>query len=330
MAINLQAATFVSLFVQAILYGLFVLLFALANSILFGKKKRAMGINKPMVAALMIMFILATVHVGTDFRRTMDAFLHGKSLAAVNTPIYVLKSTAYAMQTLVGDGFMLFRVYLVWNADKRVCLPILVCFIASIGTVIGALQGFARVSASDPVFVSELHNWIVSFFSLTLFTNFSCTALIAVRIWYINRQVTKAGAVWGRRLGQSIIIIVESGAIYSACLIILLSLYLSGSYAQYILLDAVVQVVGVVFSLVIVRVGLGVSSEATTRTKVISTPFKATPGQEATMGNVELGPLGVIAISTRTDTRRDDLYTTYKFNEHAGHSNVTWRTELDA
>ncbi len=35
------------------------------------------------------------------------------------------------------------------------------------------------------------------------------------------------------------VVIIESGSIYSACLVILLSLYLSGSFAQYILLDAV-------------------------------------------------------------------------------------------
>lgn len=44
-------------------------------------------------------------------------------------------------------------------------------------------------------------------------------------------------------LAPAAIVIIESGAIYSACLILLLSLYLSGIYAQYILLDAVQQVV---------------------------------------------------------------------------------------
>lgn len=44
-------------------------------------------------------------------------------------------------------------------------------------------------------------------------------------------------------LGPAAVVIIESGAIYSFCLILLLSLYLSGSYAQYILLDAVTQVV---------------------------------------------------------------------------------------
>ncbi|KAJ7103783.1 hypothetical protein C8R44DRAFT_808160 [Mycena epipterygia] len=329
MALDIQTATLVSLFVQSILYGLFILLFALANSILLGKKKRAMGINKPMVTASIIMFILATVHIGVDLRRTMDAFLRGKSLAAVNTTSYVLKSTAYCMQTLVGDGFMLFRVYLVWNADLRVCLPILVCFIASIGTGIGTLNGFTRVSSSDPVFVSELQHWIVSFFSLTLFTNFTCTSLIAGRIWWINRRAAQGAAeISGRSLGQASIIIIESGAIYSACLIILLSLYLSGSYAQYILLDGVVQIVGVVFSLVIVRVGLGLSSEATTRTRVTARPFKAAAanavGAVSTVGNMELGVINISAAITQ----QHDLYS-YKVEEDASHSTMTRRSELD-
>ena len=89
----------------------------------------------------------------------LDAFIdysaHGGPdalLGEVSTPIYVLKSTAYAMQTLVGDAFIvssgyicviktqltenisqIYRLNLVWNGDKRIVSPILICFIASIG-----------------------------------------------------------------------------------------------------------------------------------------------------------------------------------------------------
>lgn len=51
------------------------------------------------------------------------------------------------------------------------------------------------------------------------------------------------GSVNGREVLPAAIVIIESGAIYSACLIILLSLYVSGSFAQYIVLDAVTQVI---------------------------------------------------------------------------------------
>ncbi|KAH8116698.1 hypothetical protein DFH11DRAFT_1823245 [Phellopilus nigrolimitatus] len=269
MAINIDKVTLVSIFVECVLYGFFTFLFSLSSYVLLKRKRgKREKVNKPMLVVSIVMFILATVHVGSDLQRLLTAYLQEENpteyLSMVNTPIYALKSTAYCMQTLVGDGFMLYRLYLIWSGDRRIYGPILICFIASIGVGIGALQAFARVSSTVPVFVNELHDWIVSFFSLTLFTNFSCTSLIAARIFWIHRKVQ--GVVSGTSVFPAMIIIIESGAIYSVCLIILLSLYLSGSFAQYIVLDGVTQVIGVVFSLIIVRVGLGLSTDPTTYT----------------------------------------------------------------
>jgi len=168
------------------------------------------------------------------------------------------------MQTLVGDAFIIYRLNLVWNGNRLVVYPILTCFIGSIGVAIGALQEVGRASLDTSVFMTSVSHWLVSIFTLTLFTNLSSTTLIAFRIWWTHRKIKDLAVV---RSGQGIlpamVIIIESGSIYSACLVILLSLYLLGSYAQYIVLDAVTQIIGVVFSLVIVRVALGISSEST-------------------------------------------------------------------
>jgi len=257
--------------VQCILYGLFLCLFAASSTIIIQRSRK--GGSKRVLIISIVMFILGTIHVGVDLRRLLNGFIGNPNpdqyLSAVNTIGYEVKSTAYCMQTLVGDGFILYRLHLVWNGDKRIVLPIAICFVASIGVGIGALQGFARTSPAEPVFISELHDWIVSFFSLTLFTNFSSTSLIAGRIWWIHRKVL-GNVIKGGSLMPAVIVVIESGAIYSACLVILLSLYLSGSYAQYIALDAVTQVIGIVFSLIIIRVALGVSSTATTTAVSIS------------------------------------------------------------
>ena len=137
------------------------------------------------------------------------------------------------------------------NANTQIIEP---CYLLGVG--IGALQAFARASPDAPIFVSSLQKWIVSFFSLTLFTNFSSTSefngvtvltdyltfiilvLIAFRIWWMYRQ-TRDLVNSGRSVLPAMVVIIESGSIYSVCLVILLSLYLSGSFAQYILLDAV-------------------------------------------------------------------------------------------
>nr|GAT50861.1 predicted protein [Mycena chlorophos] len=263
---DMPDATFVSLFVESVLYGMFILLFALAMSVLLGKRKLSANGTKPLLGVSITMFILGTVHVASDLRRAMNAFLYDQDISNLDTVSYMIKSTAYAMQTLVGDGFMIYRVYLVWNGDHRVVIPLIVCLLGGIAAGAGALNSFYAVKTDDALFLINVHNWIVSFFSLTLFTNVTSTLLIAGRIWLINsRAHNSASEVFKRGgLGPAIMIIVESGAIYSFALILLLALYVNNNYAQYILLDAEAQLVGVVFTMIIVRVGMGLATDVTT------------------------------------------------------------------
>nr|GAT52658.1 predicted protein [Mycena chlorophos] len=266
-SVDIATSTLVALFVECIIYGMFILLFALAMSVLLGKRKRRTSGTRPLVGVSITMFILATIHVGIDLRRAMDQFLFDIDISPVASVNYLLKSTAYAMQTIVGDGFMIYRVYLVWNGDKRIVFPLIVCLMGGIGVGAGALHSFAATkgdNAENPLFLTALHNWIVSFFSMTLFTNATCTLLIAGRIYMIERATRHTTKVFGNRLGPAIMIIVESGSIYSVALVLLLALYVNNSYAQYIVLDAEVQIVGVVFTMIIVRVGMGLSSDMTT------------------------------------------------------------------
>jgi len=68
------------------------------------------------------------------------------------------------------------------------------------------------------------------------------TGLIALRIWRVNKLSVRLGA---SSLMPVILVIIESGAIYSATLTALLALYLSQSWVQYVLLDAVREVVSI-------------------------------------------------------------------------------------
>ncbi|KAH7920863.1 hypothetical protein BV22DRAFT_1020440 [Leucogyrophana mollusca] len=262
MPISLAEATLVSIFSESFLYGVFTVLFVISIFILLRRKGNNGELNKPMLLACLALFVFSTVHVSADLRRLLDAFLRGADpatqLGQVDTTTYEIKSAAYVAQTWVGDGLMLYRLYLVWNGDKRVVIPISIFFLAGIGVGIGTLQAIVTTSSTYTIF--QLHNWIASFFSITLTINFTCTFLIAARILHKHRDIGGL-KVSGRSLMPTVIIIIESGAIYSACLIIMLVLFLSNSYAQYIALDAVTQIIGVVFSLIIVRVGLGISSE---------------------------------------------------------------------
>lgn len=110
--------------------------------------------------------------------------------------------------------------------------------LVSSATGIGIIYSMARVVPEAPVFAEQLQLWIVSFFSLTLATNIICTGLVAVKIWHINRQVMN---FVNHSFYPIVLLVVESGAVYSVTLLALLILYKTESWFQYVLLDAVSQ-----------------------------------------------------------------------------------------
>lgn len=123
-----------------------------------------------------------------------------------------------------------------------------------------ALRSVARASLDALIFESK--KWIASFYSMTLFTNLICSctyilsttaalvrslsfpspliALLAWRIWWTHRNTARLShTVSDHRVMTAAIIVIESGLVYSVCLSCLLGLYLSDTFAQYVLIDAV-------------------------------------------------------------------------------------------
>ena len=120
-------------------------------------------------------------------------------------------------------------------------------------TGVGAIISFSKVSPEVQVFLFT--GLVAVFFAATLATNVICTctssysdpisfinftnsAMIALRIWSVDR----AGGKYRdskSTLMPVLAIIIESGAIYSASLTILLAIYLSHSLAYLILSTAV-------------------------------------------------------------------------------------------
>lgn len=223
-----------------------------------------MNLTTPMLLVLATMFLLATVHIAVDLQRVLTAFLNPNEsaltyLEVLDDPLYLLKSAVFICQTLLGDGFLLYRLVLVWERNLFVFLPLLLCFLASTSQGIGTLVYISK-AASQAVFIPQLKRWILSFVILAFVTNFASSCFIAGRIRWVNRRSSKLNGVGGTNLAAPMILVIESCAIYSCCLLMEMVLYASGSYAHYIFLDSLAHVVGIVFSLVIVRVGLGLSA----------------------------------------------------------------------
>jgi len=126
------------LITESVPLGLFVSLYAISSTILIKGRKTA-SINTPMLIVSSAMLVFSTIHIGADLERVLDAFLNPNVLPKdylpdVNNPLYILKTTAYVLQTLIGDGFLIYRVYLVWQWNRFIVLPLSLLILGSTGS----------------------------------------------------------------------------------------------------------------------------------------------------------------------------------------------------
>ncbi|KAJ6499556.1 hypothetical protein C8R47DRAFT_971635, partial [Mycena vitilis] len=260
-----------------ILPGLFAFMFLISTFVLCRKRSGShtslANINLPLMSVSSAMFIFGTIHLGIDAYRAMESFVYypGGAFAyllatGTRNPIFIFKNVLYSAQTIVGDGFIIFRVYKVWGANKAIYMPFVLCFLASIATAVGTLVTQTLRKPSQSLFSGALHDWPLASYIMTLVINVGCTGvsrscsigcpLIAYRIWTVSRD-TKMLEVG--TLVPVAVVIVESGLVYSISVVVLLGLYMSNSGAYKILQDAVSFIFGLVFCAIIASVGLGLS-----------------------------------------------------------------------
>lgn len=266
MVIRLDEASLLAVVFESILFGLLTALFATTVYILVFRKRHARTLNKPVLCVSILMYCISISHISINARRVVYAFINlsGSSesaddyfLASAN-PLYLAKISMYILQTLTGDAFIIYRLYMVWGRYVRLLLPAVIFLLGSTACGTMALVDAARVSPTTLIFIPKLKQWIVSFFSLTLFTNLTCTALIAFKIWWTGRQLQ---SVSPQRVHSPVLaIVVESGMVYSTALISLMAAYVSGSWGHYVILDMMAQIIAITFSLIIVRIGMGISA----------------------------------------------------------------------
>ncbi|OBZ74463.1 hypothetical protein A0H81_05112 [Grifola frondosa] len=248
----LAVAELIALFLESLVFGAFCVLYGISTWILLyrSNNRNRTTLNKMLFATSTLMFALCVAHLGLDVHRAIQGFIdEGGSpdgttifFNGIDNPTHVTKSIIFITQTLVGDSFVTYRLFIVWNREWRVIIiPILLL----IGTGIsgyGACYQFTTLNGQSLIFESSIRPWLIAFFCISLCTNALATILISAKIMWSNHRVRKYRTSIGSSHWQVVETVIQSAAIYSAALICLMSTY-----------------VGVVFTLIIIRVGLGYS-----------------------------------------------------------------------
>lgn len=266
----LDRAVFAALWVESVLYGVYTMLFSACIYVLLHAKRRpGVGPNKPLLATAIIIFSLCTIHVSVAFARGIIGFVDGQNVphgaeeyyTKISLWLNIFKQALYATNNIVADGLVIYRCYIVWNYSRWIIVGPIVMLLATTVCAYLAVYNFSQVVSGADVFAFNIAQWGTALFAISLATNITVTSLIAGRIWWLSRETAVLGVKHLRKYHRAIAIIIESGAIYSVSLLILLVLYCLQSNAQYIAYDALSQIMGIVPTLIIVRVGLGISTQ---------------------------------------------------------------------
>ncbi|ESK85569.1 hypothetical protein Moror_10019 [Moniliophthora roreri MCA 2997] len=271
----------VALWTQTMLYGMNTVLFIMCVYVLTHDRGKGKGapINKPLLITAIVLYTLCAAHAINDLGRAIAAFISYENNPGGATAYYVqlwvwssvLRQAIYVTNNAVADALLVYRLYVVWNFNVKIITGPVIVLLTT--TVCGyrAVWGFSNIKQGEDTYAADIYTWGIALFALSLLLNLVVTSAIAGRMWWCgNRMAATLGQKHGRKYSQAMVIIVESGAIYSVCVFIVLITYATKTNGVYIAYDALAQIMGMNPILIIVRVGLGLTAHDTTYQLTVS------------------------------------------------------------
>ncbi|KAI0669073.1 hypothetical protein C8Q78DRAFT_993167 [Trametes maxima] len=268
---------FVSLFLETLIFGTFVVAYGITTWILlFREESRGRTMkSRAFFGGSTAMFVLALIHLSIDVHINLRALLtDGHDLFAMAhvldvynglvDPMGAVKFAIYVTQTLIGDGFMIYRAYVVWNRDWAIAIVPGVLLLAEVGkSPVPDVQFLGYVSSglgTLNVGESRMTDCVNAFFVLSVVTNVTSTALIMKRILWSQASIREQRARGSQlksvrwRVVESL---VQSAAIYSiASISLAVTSFLSPSIGFPACHSVFPSIIGLVFVLIVIRISL--------------------------------------------------------------------------
>lgn len=226
------------------------------------------------LGCLTALFLLSTIHIIAAYAwafitdtaataiyeilslRNPPPDLYGPDDPMVVHHLARLLRARYAIANALADAILIWRCYTIWgNSWRAVTFPCVAYAINIGGFIVGAL----------PLLGPSERTAVAVCIGTTFFTNVVTSLLAAGRIWWISRRASYVISQNSRRTYANLTaILIESGCIYPISIIVALILFLvptTSTTSVLISIAPVYQIVGISPTLIIVRVGMGVSTD---------------------------------------------------------------------
>ncbi|KAJ8594707.1 hypothetical protein M405DRAFT_808472 [Rhizopogon salebrosus TDB-379] len=285
----------ISIGLEGIVYGFSVLMFVGTIWALTYKLQHFRDVNRPMALVAIVLLVLSTAYMAVDIVRTENAFVKYRDtfpggpsayFEDVTQPLYVVKYLILTLQTMVGDGVLIYRCYVVWKSIWIIALPSLVWCFSVVAGIVAPYSAWRATTNASNIYAKSTSQWVTAYCTSTLATNFLGTGLLAYRIWTIDRSV--AGLRTTRSPMMYILrVILDAAILYSVALLIVLISFTRSNNGNIVMLYMVPSLISIAFYMVLIRIAIRGRSR-----RHLST-VRAGTSNEIEMGDIWMKPLQV-------------------------------------
>ncbi|KAG2134583.1 uncharacterized protein EDB93DRAFT_1092686 [Suillus bovinus] len=266
MTVSIDTTQAVGLVCEALLYGVYCVLFIISVGILI---KRHQVSNRAVWVANCLLFTTSTTHFALMFNHFYTTLGNAPFSDFGNeTPALIGANLMISVVDVIGDLLLLYRCWLICGKNLYVIVLPLLTALGGFGCILPVPSLVLSIDPTSPVPPVKIVPLIIAGYALPLCTNIMVTGLIAGRLWYISRIpiVDEHGNIAILKIaagGRPMMFIIESDALYMVTQLIFVVLVAIRNPAEGVLSLAGTQVYGIASTLIIIRVGLGISSEQT-------------------------------------------------------------------
>ncbi|ESK83524.1 hypothetical protein Moror_4855 [Moniliophthora roreri MCA 2997] len=279
---------FVSVGLTLLFLGFYILLFGMV--IYFMRTRSNMANSKFHLGCMITLFILsvssALLGASIVLREAVLGF-HAASTKDIeplmdwempnNTLHLVLDAfhgISYVLANTIADGILLYRCFLIWESKKQIfIIPFLICLCTNVMGFIGHVVFYAAAGAYQYELAMSANTVDEVFLIANAANTTLLTLMIAGRIWWRTRNArTYLDQATERTYKRIILVLIESGFIYSASLITNVVIIHSASSLGYGLgLNSVIALmVGIAPTLIMLRTSLGWAESAVHESRMVT------------------------------------------------------------
>ncbi|KAL4066920.1 hypothetical protein V8B97DRAFT_1917119 [Scleroderma yunnanense] len=274
MPLSNDLASLIGFACEATLYGANVILFFVSIAIITQKRHQT-SLSHPVVLLNCLIFLCCTTHFAIEFNHfyTTLGSIGVNGYANETKPLFGA-DILISVTDFLGDLVLIYRCWMLYGKNPIVVVVPFLAALAGLACIAGVAHFVISVTPTSPAPPHAIVPLGLAGYSLPLCTNILVTALIVYRIWYTSSTLPNSPQFVAQGASRrAMMLIIESGFIYLLIQLVYVILFAMEHPGQAIAGVMAVQIYGIAPTLILIRVGLGISSEHGSNT-MVSTRIK--------------------------------------------------------